>query len=235
MGLGVLFGLQMYRYEFAALLMHAEHLEAVYGVGPHTISVPRVRPAADIDPSSFNNEISDDIFAKIVACLRISVPYTGLIVSTRESQESRERVLHLGVSQISGGSKTSVGGYSDLVVEDESSEQFSINDTRTLDEIVRWLMELGYIPSFCTACYREGRTGDRFMSLCKSGQIQNCCHPNALMTLKEYLEDYASEQTKIIGEKLISEEIRKVPQDKVRRIAEENLIKISEGSRDFRF
>ncbi len=234
-GLGVLFGLQMYRYEFAALLMHAEHLEAVYGVGPHTISVPRVRPAADIDPSSFNNEISDDIFAKIVACLRISVPYTGLIVSTRESQESRERVLHLGVSQISGGSKTSVGGYSDLVAEDESSEQFSINDTRTLDEIVRWLMELGYIPSFCTACYREGRTGDRFMSLCKSGQIQNCCHPNALMTLKEYLEDYASDQTKIIGEKLISEEIRKVPQDKVRRIAEENLIKISEGSRDFRF
>lgn len=234
-GLGVLFGLQMYRYEFAALLMHAEHLEAVYGVGPHTISVPRVRPAADIDPSSFNNEISDDIFAKIVACLRISVPYTGLIVSTRESQESRERVLHLGVSQISGGSKTSVGGYSDLVVEDESSEQFSINDTRTLDEIVRWLMELGYIPSFCTACYREGRTGDRFMSLCKSGQIQNCCHPNALMTLKEYLEDYASDQTKIIGEKLISEEIRKVTQDKVRRIAEENLIKISEGSRDFRF
>ncbi len=234
-GLGVLFGLQMYRYEFAALLMHAEHLEAVYGVGPHTISVPRVRPAADIDPSSFNNEISDDIFAKIVACLRISVPYTGLIVSTRESQESRERVLHLGVSQISGGSKTSVGGYSDLVVEDKSSEQFSINDTRTLDEIVRWLMELGYIPSFCTACYREGRTGDRFMSLCKSGQIQNCCHPNALMTLKEYLEDYASDQTKIIGEKLISEEIRKVPQDKVRRIAEENLIKISEGSRDFRF
>lgn len=234
-GLGVLFGLQMYRYEFAALLMHAEHLEAVYGVGPHTISVPRVRPAADIDPSSFNNEISDDIFAKIVACLRISVPYTGLIVSTRESQESRERVLHLGVSQISGGSKTSVGGYSDLVVEDESSEQFSINDTRTLDEIVRWLMELGYIPSFCTACYREGRTGDRFMSLCKSGQIQNCCHPNALMTLKEYLEDYASDQTKIIGEKLISEEIRKVSHDKVRRIAEENLIKISEGSRDFRF
>lgn len=234
-GLGVLFGLQMYRYEFAALLMHAEHLEAVYGVGPYTISVPRVRPAADIDPSSFNNEISDDIFAKIVACLRISVPYTGLIVSTRESQESRERVLHLGVSQISGGSKTSVGGYSDLVVEDESSEQFSINDTRTLDEIVRWLMELGYIPSFCTACYREGRTGDRFMSLCKSGQIQNCCHPNALMTLKEYLEDYASDQTKIIGEKLISEEIRKVPHDKVRRIAEVNLIKISEGSRDFRF
>ena len=234
-GLGVVFGLQMYRYEFAALLMHAEHLEAVYGVGPHTISVPRVRPAADIDPSSFNNEISDDIFAKIVACLRISVPYTGLIVSTRESQESRERVLHLGVSQISGGSKTSVGGYSDLVVEDESSEQFSINDTRTLDEIVRWLMELGYIPSFCTACYREGRTGDRFMSLCKSGQIQNCCHPNALMTLKEYLEDYASDKTKIIGEKLISEEIRKGPQDKVRRIAEENLIKISEGSRDFRF
>ena len=234
-GLGVLFGLQMYRYEFAALLMHAEHLEAVYGVGPHTISVPRVRPAADIDPSSFNNEISDDIFAKIVACLRISVPYTGLIVSTRESQESRERVLHLGVSQISGGSKTSVGGYSDLVVEDESSEQFSINDTRTLDEIVRWLMELGYIPSFCTACYREGRTGDRFMSLCKSGQIQNCCHPNALMTLKEYLEDYASDQTKIIGEKLISEEIRKVPQDKVRRIAEENIIKISEGSRVLRF
>ncbi|HEX2925603.1 MAG TPA: [FeFe] hydrogenase H-cluster radical SAM maturase HydG [Ruminiclostridium sp.] len=234
-GLGVLFGLELYRYEFAALLMHAEHLEAVFGVGPHTISVPRIRQADDIDPSAFDNGINDDIFAKIVACIRISVPYTGMIVSTRESRECRERVLHLGVSQISGGSKTSVGGYAEPEPEDENSQQFETSDRRTLDEIVKWLMELGYIPSFCTACYREGRTGDRFMTLLKSGQIQNCCHPNALMTLKEYLEDYASAETKAIGEALIQEEIGNVPKEKVREVVKENLIKISNGSRDFRF
>ena len=235
-GIGVLFGLDKYRYEFAGLLMHAEHLEAVWGVGPHTISVPRLRHADDIDADAFDNGIADDIFAKLVACIRIAVPYTGMIISTRESQKCRERVLHLGVSQISGGSKTSVGGYAEPEPEEDKSEQFDVSDTRTLDEIVKWLMELGYFPSFCTACYREGRTGDRFMSLCKSGQIQNCCQPNALMTLKEYLMDYASPETKKIGEKLISEEINHIPNEKVRKIVIDNLKAIEEDNRrDFRF
>lgn len=235
-GIGVLFGLDKYRYELAGLLMHAEHLEAVFGVGPHTISVPRLRHADDIDADSFDNGIDDDTFAKIVACIRIAVPYTGIIISTRESQACRERVLHLGVSQISGGSKTSVGGYAEPEPNDNKSEQFDVSDTRTLDEVVKWLMELGYIPSFCTACYREGRTGDRFMSLCKSGQIQNCCQPNALMTLKEYLMDYASEATKKVGEKVIQEEIGKIPNEKVRQIVIENLKEIeTENRRDFRF
>ena len=235
-GIGVLFGLELYRYEFAALLMHAEHLEAVFGVGPHTISVPRVCPADDnINPDSFDNGISEDIFAKLVACIRISVPYTGMIISTRESKACRERMLKLGVSQLSGGSKTTVGGYSKPEPEEENSAQFELSDERTLDEIVKWLMELGYIPSFCTACYREGRTGDRFMSLCKSGQIQNCCHPNALMTLKEYIEDYASPETKEIGEALIEQEISNIPKEKIQGIVKDNLIKISNGSRDFRF
>lgn len=234
-GLGVLFGLELYRYEFAALLMHAEHLEAAFGVGPHTISVPRIRHADDIDPSAFDNGIDDEIFAKIVACIRVAVPYTGMIISTRESQKCRERVLHLGISQISGGSKTSVGGYAQPEPDTEKSEQFDVSDTRTLNEIVKWLMELGYIPSFCTACYREGRTGDRFMSLCKSGQIQNCCHPNALMTLKEYLEDYASQETCEIGEQLILKELANIPKEKVREIVVQNLEKISCGTRDFRF
>ncbi len=234
-GLGVLFGLELYRYEFAGLLMHAEHLEAVFGVGPHTISVPRVCPADDIDPDEFDNGISDDIFAKIVACIRVSVPYTGMIISTRESPKVRERLLHLGVSQISGGSRTSVGGYAEEESEEESSAQFDVSDRRTLDQVVRWLIELGYIPSFCTACYREGRTGDRFMSLCKSGQISNCCLPNALMTLKEYLEDYASPETKAAGEKLIAEMMNDIPKEKVRGIVTDRLIKISLGERDFRF
>ena len=235
-GTGVLFGLDKYRYEFAGLLMHAEHLEAVWGVGPHTISVPRLRHADDIDADAFDNGSDDDIFAKLVACIRIAVPYTGMIISTRESQKCRERVLHLGVSQISGGSKTSVGGYAEPEPEEYKSEQFDVSDTRTLDEIVKWLMELGYFPSFCTACYREGRTGDRFMSLCKSGQIQNCCQPNALMTLKEYLMDYASPETKKIGEKLISEEINHIPNEKVRKIVIDNLKAIEEDNRrDFRF
>ena len=234
-GIGVLFGLELYRYEFAGLLMHAEHLEAAFGVGPHTISVPRIRHADDIDPTKFDNGINDDIFAKIVACIRIAVPYTGMIISTRESKECRERVLKLGISQISGGSRTSVGGYDEPEPEDEDSSQFDVSDNRTLDEVVRWLMELGYIPSFCTACYREGRTGDRFMSLCKSGQIQNCCHPNALMTLKEYLEDYASEETRRIGDKLILDEMQNIPNEKVKSIALANLSDIESGKRDFRF
>ena len=233
-GLGVLFGLDKYRYEFAGLLMHAEHLEAAFGVGPHTLSVPRLRHADDIDPDQFDNGIDDDTFAKIVACIRIAVPYTGMIISTRENQQSRERVLHLGISQISGGSRTSVGGYCEPEPEDEKSEQFDVSDTRTLDEVVRWLMEMDYIPSFCTACYREGRTGDRFMSLVKSGQIANCCAPNALMTLKEYLEDYASEDTRKKGLKLIEKETEHIPNPKIREIAIRNLKAIAEGKRDFR-
>lgn len=233
-GLGVLFGLDLYKYEFAALLMHAEHLEAVHGVGPHTISVPRVKKADDIDPSKFDNGISDDIFCKIAACIRVAVPYTGMIISTRESQKTREKVLHLGISQISGGSRTSVGGYVEPV-RDDSSAQFDVSDTRTLDEVVNWLIDMGYIPSFCTACYRAGRTGDRFMSLLKSGQIVNCCQPNALMTLKEYLEDYASPDTKAKGEALIAKEILKVPNENVRKKAMEYLSELKDGKRDFRF
>lgn len=234
-GIGVLFGLNMYRYDFVGLLMHAEHLEAAMGVGPHTISVPRIRPADDIDVDDFSDAISDDIFAKIVAVLRIAVPYTGMIISTRESMQTRKRVLELGVSQISGASRTSVGGYDKPEPEEENSAQFDVNDNRTLDEIIKWLLELGYVPSFCTACYREGRTGDRFMSLAKTGQIANCCHPNALMTLKEYLEDYASPETKKIGSEVIAKQVELIPNEKVRNIALKNLDDIEAGKRDFRF
>ena len=235
-GLGVLFGLELYRYEFAGLLMHAEHLEAVHGVGPHTISVPRLKRADDIDPDTFDNGIDDDTFAKICALIRISVPYTGMIISTRESQAVREKVLPLGVSQISGASRTSVGGYAEPETEEDvTSAQFDVSDNRTLDEVVNWLMKMGHIPSFCTACYREGRTGDRFMTLCKNMQILNCCHPNALMTLKEYLEDYASPETKEIGDKLIEQELEKIPNPKVKATATEYIHNIKEGKRDFRF
>ena len=236
-GCGVLFGLNLYRYDFVGLLMHAEHLEAAKGVGPHTISVPRIRPADDINPDEFENGINDDIFAKIVAVLRIAVPYTGIIISTRETQKTRERVLHLGVSQISGGSRTSVGGYceDEEEEEEEDSAQFEVSDTRTLDQVVNWLLGMGYIPSFCTACYREGRTGDRFMRLVKSGQIANCCQPNALMTLKEYLEDYASPDTKEKGLKLIQSEIPKIPSEKVRQVVLKHLNEMENGMRDFRF
>ena len=233
-GCGVLFGLNLYKYDFVGLLMHAEHLEAVYGVGPHTISVPRLRDADDIDASSFTNGISDELFQKIVAILRISVPYTGLIVSTRESKKTREMVIKYGVSQISGASRTSVGGYADGG-EEEDSSQFEISDNRTLDEVVRWLLELGHIPSFCTACYREGRTGDRFMSLVKSGQIRNCCLPNALMTLKEFAEDYASEETRKLALDMIAKEAETIPNDKVRSIVYEHLHDMDGGMRDFRF
>ena len=234
-GLGVLFGLELYKYEFAGLLMHAEHLEAVHGVGPHTISVPRVKKADDIDPTAFDNSISDEIFAKIVACIRLAVPYTGMIISTRESEELRGKLLDLGISQVSGGSRTSVGGYT----EEErvhDTEQFDVSDQRTLDEVVAWLMQKGHIPSFCTACYRMGRTGDRFMSLCKNGQIINCCHPNALMTLAEYLEDYASEETKRLGYDLIEKEVEKITNPKVKETAIENIEAIrNQNRRDFYF
>ncbi|MBR6395320.1 MAG: [Ruminococcus sp.] len=237
-GLGVLFGLDMYKYEFAGILMHAEHLEAVHGVGPHTISVPRVKKASDIDPNVFDNSIDDDTFAKIIACIRIAVPYTGMIISTRENETCREKVMGLGISQISGGSRTSVGGYAGYTPEERphDTEQFDVSDQRSLDEVVKWLMDLGYIPSFCTACYREGRTGDRFMALCKVGQIQNCCHPNALMTLQEYLTDYASPETRKVGEALIAREIQNVPDEKRRQRAIDYLEEIkNEGKRDFRF
>ena len=234
-GLGVLFGLELYKYEFAGLIMHAEHLEAVHGVGPHTISVPRIKRAADIDPNVFDNSISDEIFEKITACIRLAVPYTGIIVSTRESEEVRGKLLNLGVSQVSGASRTSVGGYAEEE-RPHDTEQFDVSDQRTLDEVVRWLMENGHIPSFCTACYREGRTGDRFMSLCKNGQILNCCHPNALMTLTEYLIDYASEETRKEGFEMIKQELEKIPNEKVRSIAKQNVEDIMNSNRrDFRF
>ena len=233
-GLGVLFGLELYRYEFAGLLMHSEHLEAVHGVGPHTISGPRIKKADDIDPSVFDNGISDEIFEKLIALIRISVPYTGMIISTRESQQVRARALHLGISQISGASRTSVGGY-DEPERPHDTEQFDVSDQRTLDEVIAWLMDMGFIPSFCTACYRAGRTGDRFMSLCKSGQIQNCCHPNALMTLKEYLVDYASEATRKQGDAMIASEIPTIPNEKVRNALAQYLERIEKGERDFRF
>ncbi len=234
-GIGVLFGLEGYLYELTGILMHAEHLEAVHGVGPHTISVPRVCPADDIDTGDFSNAVPDEIFEKIIAIIRIAVPYTGMIISTRESQKTREKVLKLGITQISGGSRTSVGGYVNPEPEEENSAQFDISDTRTLDEVVNWLIELGYIPSFCTACYRAGRTGDRFMSLLKSGEIVNCCQPNSLITLKEYLEDYASPDTKQKGEALIIKEMLTVPNEKVRAKAMEFLNEIQNGKRDFRF
>ena len=234
-GLGVLFGLEMYRYEFAGLLMHAEHLEAVHGVGPHTISVPRLKRADDINPDDFDNGISDEIFAKLCALIRVSVPYTGMIISTRESQKVREMVLPLGVSQISGASRTSVGGYAEAEPEYENSQQFDVSDNRTLDEVVNWLMKLGHLPSFCTACYREGRTGDRFMALCKSKQILNCCHPNALMTLKEYLEDYASPETREIGMAMIEQELEKITNPIVKQKASDYIHDIAQGARDFRF
>ena len=234
-GLGVLFGLEGYKYEFAGLLMHAEHLESVHGVGPHTISVPRVKHADDIDPDVFDNSLSDELFKKIIACIRIAVPYTGMIISTRESEKVRGEALELGISQISGASRTSVGGYTEEE-RPHDSEQFDVSDQRTLDEVVNWLMECGHIPSFCTACYREGRTGDRFMSLCKSGQILNCCHPNALMTLAEYLVDYASEGTKANGFKMIEDELKKIPNEKARQIAADNIEAIKNSNRrDFRF
>ncbi len=234
-GLGVLFGLESYKYEFTALLMHAEHLEAAFGVGPHTISVPRIRKADDIDPEAFDNGIDDDIFAKIVACIRIAVPYTGMIVSTRESEKCREKLLHLGVSQVSGGSKTSVGGYFNPMPENENSAQFDVEDRRPLDEVIRWLMKLGYLPSFCTACYGSGRTGERFMEICKGQQIHNFCHPNAIMTLDEYLQDYASDETKKVGENLISKEVEALENPEIKAVVKKNLDKISKGERNFKF
>ena len=234
-GIGVLFGLETYRYDFVGLLMHAEHLEATYGVGPHTISLPRLCKADDVDTDDFENAVPDDIFYKIVAVTRIAVPYTGMIISTRESARSRERLLELGITQLSGGSRTSVGGYVSPEPEEENSAQFDIADHRSLDEVVEWLLDLDHIPSFCTACYREGRTGDRFMTLLKNGQISNCCLPNALMTLKEYIRDYASPATRAKGEAMIKRLLEDIPNERVRNKASEYLSRIDNGDRDFRF
>ena len=239
-GCGVLYGLNNYKYDFVGMLMHAHHLEKTYGCGPHTISVPRVRPADDIDPDEFDNGVPDDIFKRIVAVLRIAVPYTGMIMSTRESEKTRRECLEIGITQISGGSRTSVGGYVDELDEErkfdsEETAQFDVEDRRTLAEVVDWLIDLGYVPSFCTACYREGRTGDRFMSLLKAGQIANICQPNAMMTLKEFLIDYASEETRAKGEALIEKRLEMIPNEKVREICRAHLREIEEGNRDFRF
>lgn len=234
-GIGVLFGLETYRYDFVGLLMHAEHLEATYGVGPHTISVPRLCMADDIDTADFKNAVPDDIFYRIVAVIRIAVPYTGMIISTRESQQCRAKLLELGISQISGGSRTSVGGYVHEESAEENSSQFDIADHRTLDQVVEWLLDLDHIPSFCTACYREGRTGDRFMTLLKNGQIANCCLPNALLTLKEYLKDYASPEVKKKGEAMIRRLLDTVPNERTRATAARYIDAIDNGERDFRF
>ena len=233
-GCGVLFGLNLYKYDFVGVLMHAKHLEDTYGCGPHTISVPRIRPADDIDPDTFDNGVPDEIFKRIIAILRIAVPYTGIIMSTRESEAMRGTAIDIGVSQISGGSRTSVGGYVEEETEENNSAQFDVNDTRTLNQVVDWLIEKDHIPSFCTACYRAGRTGDRFMSLVKTGQIANICQPNAMLTLKEYLEDYASEETKAKGLALINKRLEMIPNDKVREVVAEHLRSMDEGARDFR-
>ena len=213
-GIGVLFGLNTYRYDFTGLLMHAEHLEARFGVGPHTISVPRICPADDIDTKDFPDAISDEIFRKIVAVIRIAVPYTGMIISTREGERIRREALRLGISQISGGSKTSVGGYAAPAEPEPDSAQFETADRRSLDEVVRWLMQLGYVPSFCTSCYGNGRVGEDFMALCKKQLIHNFCTPNALLTLKEYLDNYASPETRRIGISLLAEEMNRLPEAK---------------------
>ena len=234
-GLGVLFGLTHCRYDFVGLLMHAEHLEATWGVGPHTISVPRICPADDIDPHTFTNAVPDELFLKIVALIRLAVPYTGMIISTRESARVRGKCLEVGVSQISGGSRTSVGGYCEPEPEDAKSEQFDVSDRRTLDEVVKWLLDGGYLPSWCTACYRAGRTGDRFMELAKAGEIATYCQANAIMTLKEYLEDYARPETREAAKAVIEAEIPKIPHEKIRKASIIRLERIEDGERDFRF
>ena len=234
-GIGVLFGLYDYRYEMVAMLMHIEHLEAVMGVGPHTISVPRLRPAEGVSFDNYPHMVSDDEFKKIVALLRVFVPYTGLILSTRETPETRHEVIRLGISQVSGGSCTGVGGYCvDNQIKGET-HQFDVSDERSLDEVLYALISDGYVPSFCTACYRQGRTGDRFMQLAKAGQIQNVCLPNALITFQEYLSDYASPQTKAAGEALIEAQIPHISNEKVRQMTADYVARVKNGERDFRF
>ncbi|SEP43541.1 [FeFe] hydrogenase H-cluster radical SAM maturase HydG [Propionispora vibrioides] len=238
-GIGVLFGLYDYKYEVTAMLLHAAHLEATYGVGPHTISVPRLRPAPGITLSTFPYLVDNAAFQKIIAVIRLAVPYTGIILSTREDSAFRDILINYGVSQISAGSCTGVGGYQEAYHTDTvpaSAAQFEPADNRSPEEIIRMLCEHDFIPSYCTACYRQGRTGDRFMRLAKSGEIQNVCLPNALLTFQEYLLDYATdEQTKASGEKMIQNALATIPQESIRRQTVKRLKEITEGSRDLYF
>jgi 2-iminoacetate synthase len=236
-GLGVLYGLYDWKYDTVGMLMAAEHLEAAFEVGPHTLSVPRIRSAEGICAESFPHIVSDDDFKKIVAVLRLAVPYTGMILSTREPKGYRDEVIALGISQVSAGSCTGVGGYANAqkLGYDEQKPQFEVEDHRTPEELLKDLMHEGYIPSYCTACYREGRTGDRFMRLAKTGQIGNVCQANAILTLQEYLEDYGDDEMRELGAKVISREIAAIPNDRVREKAGEYIEKIKAGERDFRF
>lgn len=236
-GLGVLYGLYNWQYDTVAMLMHAEHLEAAKGVGPHTLSVPRIRTAEGLSAEGFAHLVSDADFKKLVAVLRLAVPYTGMILSTREPEGFREQVIAVGISQVSAGSCTGVGGYAHagkLGFED-SAPQFVTEDLRTPMEVLSGLIQDGYIPSYCTACYREGRTGDRFMQLAKTGQIGNVCQANAILTLQEYLEDYADDDLRVLGEQAITRELEAIPSDKTRAKAKEFLTRIRAGERDLRF
>lgn len=233
-GLGVLFGLYDYKYEVMGLMLHAQHLEDKYGVGPHTISVPRLRPAKDVSLDKYPYLVADDDFKRIVAILRLAVPYTGIILSTREEARFRDEVIRLGVSQISAGSCTGVGGYEERI-EGCSNPQFELADERTPIEIIKSLCSQGYIPSYCTACYRAGRTGDRFMEFAKTGKIHNLCYPNAMMTFKEYIEDYADEELKVLGNKVIQDNLRNIPDETMRKKTVERLARIEKGERDLFF
>ncbi|WP_407314382.1 [FeFe] hydrogenase H-cluster radical SAM maturase HydG [Desulfosporosinus sp. SB140] len=236
-GIGVLYGLYDFKYETIAMLMHAEHLEDAFGVGPHTISVPRLRAAEGVNLNDLPYLVPDDDFKKIVAVLRLAVPYTGMILSTREEAGFREEVLALGISQYSAGSCTGVGAYSKEhgINKTEEKPQFEVADHRSPMEVIKSLCLSGYMPSYCTACYREGRTGDRFMALAKAGQIHNVCLPNALLTFKEFLIDYADEELKELGRKAIEKGLQDIPKEVARKAAEEKLKRIAAGERDLRF
>lgn len=236
-GIGVLYGLYDYKYDTISMFLHAEHLERTFGVGPHTISVPRLRPADSISLERFPHLVSDDDFQKIIAIMRLAVPYTGIILSTREQSEFRDTLLTYGVSQISAGSCTGVGGYQQMqeCPSAAGGMQFETGDNRSPNEIIRMLCEKDYIPSYCTACYRQGRTGDRFMSLAKSGEIQNVCLPNALLTFKEYLLDYGDDSIRKVGEAMITKNLASIPQESIRRETIKRLEKIEEGARDLYF
>jgi 2-iminoacetate synthase len=238
-GIGPLYGLYEYHYETVALLMHAEHMEAVSGVGPHTISFPRLLPAEGVDYSDFPYLVNDRDFKKLVATIRLAVPYTGMILSTRESIEFRKELLEIGISQMSAGSCVGVGGYAKRETVDENGvdekPQFDLADHRKPIDVIKGLVKDGYVPSYCTACYREGRTGDRFMPLAKSGQIGNCCLPNALLTFEEYLKDYADDELKEMGQRMIDNEIQNVPNEERRAKAIDYLKRIRAGERDLRF
>lgn len=235
-GIGVLYGLYDYKYETVAMFLHAEHLEKTFGVGPHTISVPRLRPAAGVTLDDFPYLVDDAAFKKIIAIIRLAVPYTGMILSTRENAEFRDELLACGVSQISAGSCTGVGGYQASQEEmPGDTNQFEVSDNRSPNEIIRLLCQTGYVPSFCTACYRQGRTGDRFMALAKNGDIQNVCLPNALLTLKEYLLDYADPVTREVGENLLKQQLACIPSQKTREQTRRELDKLEMGTRDLYF